>query len=210
MTTSQRLLTLCLAVLVAVAFGQTAADAKGLPPKQKFEVTYTAEYGQDWYAYGDDNQNWDYAEQCIVGLGANGSSEFHAQTKKKVVSLPADARKGTIYGQVPVEAWLFRKVTAGQEPPDSCKETYYEFVNHLDCDSQTPQWGKNGNPPAYLDIIAGKGVVSTDVFREQEKELIEQIIPWCPFLGTEEGQVGGVNRIASKKLVDGKPHTLKG
>src|SRR3954469_22678382 len=51
MSTPQRVLTLCLAVLVAVAFGQTAADAKGLPPKQKFEVTYKAEYGQDWYAY---------------------------------------------------------------------------------------------------------------------------------------------------------------
>ena len=77
------------------------------------------------------------------------------------------------------------------------------------------------HPPAFTDragtvimsaedIIAGKGVVSTDVFREQEKELIEQIIPWCPFLGTEEGQVGGVNRLPAKKLFDGKAHTIKG
>lgn len=210
MSTPQRLLILCCAALVAALFGQTAADARGLPPKQKFEVTYKAEYGQDWYAYGDDNANWDYAEQCTVGLGASGTSEYHAQTKKKVVALPADARKGVIYGQVPVEAWLYRKVTLGQEPPDSCKETYYEMANHLDCDSETPQWGKNGNPPAYLDIIAGRGVVSTDVAREQEKELIERLLPWCPFLGTEEGDVDGVNKLAPKRLFDGKAHTLKG
>ena len=101
-------------------------------------------------------------------------------------------------------------LTLGQVPPDSCRETYYELANHLDCDSETPQWGKNGNPPAYLNIIAGKGVVSTDVSREQEKELIERLIPWCPFLGTEEGDVGGVNKLAAKKLFDGKAHTLKG
>ena len=211
MLTSQRLLTLCLAVLVAVAFGQTAADARGLPPKQKFEVTYKAEYGQDWYAYGDDNQNWDYAEQCIVGLGANGSSEFHAQTRKKVVSLPADARKGTIYGQVPAEAWLYRKVTLGQRPPEGCGYTDYdELAGRLDCDSETPQWGLHGNPPAYLNIIAGKGAVSTDVFREMEQELIGQLIPFCPFLGTEEGEVGGVAKLPAKRLFDGKPHTIKG
>jgi hypothetical protein len=209
MSTPQRLLTLCLAVVVAVAFGQSAASAKGLPPKQKFEVTYKAEYGQDWYAYGDDNQNWDYAEQCTVGLGASGSSEYHAETAKKVVALPADARKGVIYGQVPVEAWLYRKVTLGQKPPVDCDETYIELANRLDCDSQTPQWGKNGNPPAYLNIIAGKGAVSTDVFRQKEKELIEQIIPWCPFLGTEEGEVGGVNKLPAKKLFDGKAHTIR-
>src|SRR3954463_1212534 len=177
MSTSQRLLILCAAVLVAALFGQPAADARGLPPKQKFEVTYKAEYGQDWYAYGDDNQNWDYAEQCVVGMGGSGSSEFHAERKRTVVSLPADAKKGTIYGQVPVEAWLYRKVTLGQKPPDDCDETYLELASRLDCDSQSPQWGLNGNPPAYLDIIAGKGVVSTDVAREKEQELIAEILP---------------------------------
>src|SRR3954453_11088318 len=45
MSTSQRLLILCCAVVVAALSGQTAADARGLPPKQKFEVTYKAEYG---------------------------------------------------------------------------------------------------------------------------------------------------------------------
>ena len=210
MSTPQRFLTLCLAVLVAVAFGQTAADAKGLPPKQKFEVSYKAEYGQDWYAYGDDNQNWDYAEQCVVGIGGNGSSEFHAERKKNVVSLPADAKKGVIYGQVPVEAWLYRKVTLGQKPPVDCDDTYLELASRLDCDSETPQWGVHGNPPAYLNIIAGKGVISTDVAREQDKELIEKLIPWCPFLGTEEGEVGGVAKLPAKKLFDGKAHTVKG
>ena len=211
MPTPQRVLTLCLTVLVAVAFGQTAADARGLPPKQKFEVTYKAEYGQDWYAYGDDNQNWDYAEQCIVGLGANGTSEFHAQTKKKVVSLPADARKGVIYGQVPAEAWLYRKVTLGQRPPEGCGYTDYdELASRLDCDSETPQWGLHGNAPAYLNIIAGKGSITTDVSREQEKELINRLIPFCPFLGTEEGEVGGVAKLPAKNLFDGKAHTVKG
>jgi len=210
MSTFQRLLILCCAVLVAALFGQTAADARGLPPKQKFEVTYTAEYGQDWYAYGDDNQNWDYAEQCVVGIGGNGSSEFHAERKKKVVSLPADAKKGALYGQVPVEAWLYRKVTLGQKPPVDCDDTYLELASRLDCDSETPQWGVHGNPPAYLNVIAGKGVISTDVAREQEKELIEKLIPWCPFLGTDEGEVGGVAKLPAKKLFDGKAHTVKG
>ena len=58
---------------LAVVLRPDRRRRQGLPTKQKFEVTYKAEYGQDWYAYGDDNQNWDYAEQCIVGLGANGS-----------------------------------------------------------------------------------------------------------------------------------------
>jgi hypothetical protein len=198
------------AALVGALIGTTAADARGLPPKQKFEVTYKAEYGQDWYAYGDDNQNWDYQDQCVVGMGGSGSSEFHAQRSKKVVSMPADAKKGVIYGQVPVEAWLYRKVTLGQKPPADCDDTYLELANRLDCDSQSPQWGLNGNPPAYLNIIAGKGVVSTDVAREKEQELIAQILPWCPFYGTEEGQVGGGAKLSSKQLFDGKAHTIKG
>jgi hypothetical protein len=206
-----RRLLLPLAALLALSLCAPAANAGGLPPKKKFEVTYKAEYGQDWYAHGDDNANWDYAEQCIVGLAASGSSEFHAQTKKKVVALPADAKKGVIYGQVPVEAWLFRKVSLGQRPPEGCGYTDYdELASRLDCDSGSPQWGLHGNPPAYLNIIAGKGVVSTDVRREQEQELINHVIPWCPFLGTAEGEVGGAARLPAKKLFDGKPHTIKG
>jgi hypothetical protein len=204
-----RRLLLPLAALCALAV--CAAPAQALPKKQKFEVTYKAEYGQDWYAYGDDNSNWDYAEQCIVGIRASGSSEFHAQTKKKVVSLPADAKKGVIYGQVPVEAWLHRKVTLGQRPPEGCGYSDYdELASRLDCDSGSPQWGLHGNPPAYLNIIAGKGVVSTDVRREKEKELIDHVLPFCPFLGTEEGHVGGAAKLPAKKLFDGKAHTIKG
>ena len=211
MNIPQRLLTLCLAVFVAVAFGQTAADAKGLPPKQKFEVTYTAEYGQDWYAKGDDNSNWDFADQCIVGINADGSSEFHAQTKgKKIVSLPASAKQGVIYGQVPVEAWLNRKVTLGQRPPDGCGYSDYdELRDRLDCDSETPQWGLHGNPPAHLNIIAGKGVISTDVRRDEEQELIAHVLPFCPFLGTAEGDVSGASKLPAKKLFDGRAHTVK-
>jgi hypothetical protein len=209
---SYRLLaTLLAAALIGAAFGTTAADARtGLPPKQKFEVTYTAEYGQDWYAKGDDNSNWSYQDQCVVGMGGSGSSEFHAKRSRKVVSMPADAKKGVIYGQVPVEAWLYRTVTLGQKPPDDCDDTYFELQSHLDCESQSPQWGLNGNPPAYLNVIAGKGVVSTDVAREKEQELIAQILPWCPFYGTEEGQVGGGAKLPAKKLFDGKAHTIKG
>ena len=211
MNTPQRFLTLCLAVFVAVAFGQTAADARGLPPKQRFEVTYKAEYGQDWYAYGDDNQNWDFAAQCIVGLRGSGSSEFHAQTRKKVVSLPASAKQGVIYGQVPIEAWLNRKVSLGQRPPEGCGYSDYdELAARLDCDNETPQWGLHGNPPAYLNIIAGKGVVTTDVRREKEKELIDYVIPFCPFLGTDEGEVGGAAKLPAKKLFSGKAQTIKG
>jgi hypothetical protein len=210
MSTSQRVLLLCCVVLGAALFGQTAAQARGLPPKQKFEVTYDSEYGQNWYAYGDDNANWDYADQCVVGLGASGESEFHAQRKKRIVSLPADPKKGVIYGTAPAEAWLYRKVTLGDVPPDSCKETYYELANHLDCESETPQWGLNGNPPATLSIVAGKGVISTDVFLDQREEQINRFFDWCPFLGTEEGQVGGAARLPAKQLFDGKPHTVKG
>lgn len=206
------LASLVAAALIGAAFGSTAADAAtGLPSKQKFEVTYEAEYGQDWYAYGDDNQNWDFAEQCIVGIRGTGSSEFHARTKKKVVSLPANAKKGVIYGQVPVEAWLFRKVTLGQRPPEGCGYSDYdELASRLDCEDGAPQWGRHGNPPAYLNIIAGKGVISTDLHREREKELIAHVLPFCPFLGTEEGEVGGVAKLPAKRLFDGKAHTIKG
>ena len=207
-----RRLLLPLAALLALAVCVPPASA-ALPKKQKFEVTYKAEYGQDWYAYGDDNSNWDFAEQCIVGIRASGSSEFHAQTKKKktLVSMPADAKKGVIHGQVPVEAWLFRKVTLGQRPPEGCGYSDYdELASRLDCDSEAPQWGLHGNPPAYLNIIAGKGVVSTDVRRENEQELIAEVLPWCPFLGTEEGHVEGAAKLPAKKLFDGKPHTIRG
>jgi hypothetical protein len=209
MPTSQRCLTLLVTVLAAVLLGQTAAQAGGLPPKQKFEVTYKAEYGQDWYAYGNDDRNWDYAEQCIVGIGGNGTAQFDAWRTKKLVSLPADAKKGVIYGQVPVETALSRSVTLGQKPPLDCDEAYLELASHLACD-QTAQWGRFGNPPAYLNIIAGKGVVSLDVAREKEQELINEIFPWCPFLGTEEGHLEGAAKLPAKKLFDGKPHTVKG
>ena len=209
MSTSQRLLTLCAAVLVAVLLGQTAADARGLPPKQKFEVTFKGEWGQDWYAYGDDNQNWSYQDQCIVGIGGNGGAQFDAWRTRKVVSLPADAKKGVMYGQVPIETALTRTVTLGQKPPVDCDDTYLELASHLACD-QTAQWGRFGNPPAYLNVIAGKGVVSVDVFREKEQELLDQIFPWCPFYGDGEGKIEGGAKLPAKKLFDGKPHTIKG
>ena len=210
--TLRLLATLIAAALIGAAFGSTAADAKGgLPPKQKFEVTYKAEFGQDWYAFGDDNQNWDFAVQCIVGLRGAGTSEFHAKRTRKVVSMPADAKKGVIYGQVPVEAWLYRTLTLGERPPEGCGyNDYDQLAAKKDCDAETPQWGLHGNPPAYLNIIAGKGVVSTDVRREREKELIDYIWDFCPSYGHEEGEVGGVAKLPGKKLFDGKAHTIKG
>jgi hypothetical protein len=209
-----RRLLLPLAALLALSVClPAAANAGGLPKKQKFEVAYHAEYGQNWYAVGDDNSNWDFAEQCIVGIGGQGTSEFyaHTKTKKTVVSMPADAKKGVIYGQVPIEAWLTRRVFLGQRPPEGCGYSDYDTLrDRLDCEDGSPQWGLHGNPPAYLNIIAGKGHVTTDVRREKERELIDHVLPFCPFLGTEEGKVGGVSKLPAKKLFDGKPHTVKG
>lgn len=215
MNTPQRFLTLCLAVFVAVAFGQTAADAKGLPPKQKFEVTYEAEWNSVWIASGDHNTNWDFADQCVVGIDGRGRSQFGAQTKKTVVSLPADAKKGTIYGQVPIRAWVVRGFSIGERPPEGCGyDDYDELSQRVDC-SNAPQWdhweGEGwDNPPAYLNVIAGKGVVNTDVRREREKEHLATQLPYCPFLGTKEGDVGGTAKLSTKKLFSGKPVTVTG
>jgi hypothetical protein len=123
-------------------FGTTAADADG-SRRNRSRGHLHAEFGQDWYAFGDDNENWDFAVQCVVGLRGAGTSEFHARTVgKTIVSMPANAKKGVIYGQVPVEAWLYRTLTLGERPAEGCGyNDYDQIAAKKDCDAETRSGG---------------------------------------------------------------------
>ena len=185
------------------------SPASAAPKKAKFEVTFKGYWGVAWYVRLEDEEPH---HVCIAGYGADGDSEFEAWTKnnrKVTATLYADPRKGSVFGRVPVETALERKFTMGQADP-GCKEEYGEAASKLNCDSGSPQWGRFGNPPAYLSIAAGRGVASVGVDREQEAELIDHVWDFCPFWGHFEGDIGSEAKLSTKKLFSGKPVTVKG
>lgn len=209
MPTPQRLLILFAAALVGMAFGTTAADAA--PKKQKFEVTFEGDWGALYYIRLEDEEPH---HVCIGGYGSEGGSIFEAWTKNKrkvKATLYADAKKGAFFGRVPVETALQRSFTFGRPDP-GCVEEYSEARAKYNCDDGIAQWGRFGNPPAYLDVAGGGGRVSVGVSREREDELIDDVWDFCPFWGRYEGKIGrnAPARISTKKLFSGKTQTVKG
>ncbi len=197
------LLALC---ALSVCLPTTASAA---PKKAKFEVTFKGYWGVDWYVRMEDEEPH---HVCLAGIGANGESDFEAWTKnnrKVTATLYADPRKGSAFGHLPIETALERKLTMGQAHP-GCTEEYGKAASELDCDNGSPQWGRFNNPPAYLDIAAGRGRVGVGVTRYEEEELIAQVWDWCPFWGNYEGKIGNEAKLSSKKLFSGKPVTVKG
>jgi hypothetical protein len=207
MSTPQRFLILCLAVVFAMGLGQTAADAA--PKKQKFEVTFEGYWGVSWYVRLSDEEPH---HVCLAGIGADGDAELEAWTpgKRKVkATLYADAKRGSLFGRVPIETAATRKLTFGQVHP-GCEIEYGDAASRLNCDSGSPQWGRFGNPPAYLELAAGRGGIATGVVRAQRDELIDEVWDFCPFWGAYEGEIGSSTKLSAKKLFSGKPVSVKG
>lgn len=209
MFTTQRLLILLTAALIGMAFGTTAADAA--PKKRKFEVTFQGYWGVNWYVRVEDEEPH---HVCIGGYGADGEENFEAWTRNRRpvrATLYADPRKRSFFGRVPLETALERKFTMGQPDP-GCKEEYGKAAADLDCDTGSPQWGRFGNPPAYLDVAGGGGRVGVGVTREGKDELIERVWKFCPFWGVYEGDIGrnAPGKMNMGKLFSGKAQVVKG
>jgi hypothetical protein len=198
------------AALLAMAVALAATGpALAATKKQRFQVTFKGEHGQDWRVFPTDDET---TPSCLLGIGASGESQLTAYTRKPTtVSLYADKKKGAIFGQVPIVAYLERQFTVGQAPPDDCLSVEYkELRDGATCD-QTGYWNYyDFSPPAFVEVASGGGHVSIGVIRRDEDKILDTIFPRCPFAGVEEGKIEGQAKLSGKRLFDGKPHTIKG
>jgi hypothetical protein len=199
---------IALAIAVAIAIAGPA-QAKPKLTNQKFAVTFSGENGQDWVVKETDVE---HEPNCTIGPGAYGQSEFLAKTRgTETATFLANRKVGVAFGRVPVEGFIRRFFTIGSEPPEDCKDVYYEQLSaHQDC-SQVAQW--NQRHPWYgadvaVQVAGGKAAVEVDVAHYTEN-VDELTFPYCPFAGVEETKVEGAAKIATKKLFSGKPVTVK-
>lgn len=197
-----------LAALLVPAAALNPSAAAAAPRKAAFDVKFQGDAGALWYVKLADGEPH---HPCLAGDGAEGSVDIDAATKgKRTVRsrLYLDQRQGHVFGRVPLEVVEHRSFTMGGALA-GCDEDYAESAGRLDCEDGSPQWGLHGNPPAWLDVAAGRGTVAVGVSPEKQSELIDHVWNFCPFWG-QRPEIGGRAKLSTRALLSGRPQTVKG